>query len=253
MARQLNLVGLAPFPLVEPGDNLAKIIVALLSSRDYEFQDGDAIVIAQKVVSKVENRYVRLRDIEPSENAEKLARVVEKDARFVEMVLRESRVVLRAKPGLLIVEHRNGYIHANAGIDQSNIPGHDDTVLLLPQDSDASARALRNDLEELLGFAPHVVINDSFGRPWRNGTVGVALGVAGLDPLYDQIGEEDLFGRKLRATVTAVADELAAAASLVMGQAAEGCPVVIVTGFSFKSGISGANALLRDRATDLFR
>jgi len=171
------------------------------------------------------------------------------------VILRESREVLRARPGVVIVEHRNGYVHANAGIDRSNIASDadDPRLLLLPEDPDASAAALRSALFELTGVAPQVIINDSFGRAWRNGTVGVAIGTAGLLPLKNQIGERDLFGNVLEVTEAAVADELAAAASLVMGQAAEAVPVVLVRGAALAKAETGSRALLRDRAMDLFR
>ena len=213
------------------------------------------LVIAQKIVSKAENRYVRLADVSVSEEAAALATRADKDPRQVQLILQESREVLRVRPGVIIVEHRNGYVHANAGIDKSNIvtdPANP-RVLLLPADPDASARALRSGLAECTGIAPQVIINDSMGRAWRNGTVGLAIGTAGLDPLYNQIGSVDMFGNVLEVTEPAVADELAAGASLVMGQAAEACPVVLARGARLKAADVGSGGLLRDRSLDLFR
>ena len=178
-----------------------------------------------------------------------------KDPRQVELVLQESREVLRVRPGVIIVEHRNGYVHANAGIDKSNIvrDENDPRVLLLPENPDASAQALRSGLAEYTGVAPQVIINDSMGRAWRNGTVGLAIGTAGLQPLHNQIGHTDMFGNVLEVTEPAVADELAAGASLVMGQAAEACPVVLARGACLKPAEIGSGGLLRDRSLDMFR
>jgi coenzyme F420-0:L-glutamate ligase/coenzyme F420-1:gamma-L-glutamate ligase len=251
----LQLIGLEAFPLVEPGDDLAVLVADALQAQSLALQPGDVLVLAQKIVSKAEGRYVRLADVTPSAAALELAERADKDPRQAELILRESNEVLRARPGVVIVEHRNGYVHANAGIDRSNIQiaDGDPRVLLLPEDPDRSARALREALRARLGVAPQVIINDSAGRAWRNGTVGIALGTAGLQPLFNQVGEEDLFGNTLEVTEPAVADELAAAASLVMGQAAEGCPVVLVRGMRFAAAETGSGALLRDRALDMFR
>ena len=185
----------------------------------------------------------------------KLARQTDKDARQVELILRESREVLRSRPGVIIVEHTLGYVHANAGIDKSNIPfdEFDPSVLLLPQDPDGSAESLRRALVLAAEVELAVIINDSTGRAWRNGTVGITIGCAGIEPLSDQIGDPDLFGRELEITEVAIADELAAAASLVMGQADEGCPVVLVRGARWQAADTGSQALLRDRELDLFR
>ena len=207
------------------------------------------------MVSKAEGRYARLAEVQVGEQAQALAEQADKDPRLVQLILDESREVLRVRPGVIIVEHRNGYVHANAGIDRSNIHSdpQDPRVLLLPVDADASAQSLRHSLAALTGVSAQVIINDSFGRAWRNGTVGVAIGCAGLQPLRNQIGERDLFGNVLEVTEPAVADELAAAASLVMGQAAEGCPVVLVRGAQLAACAGGSAALLRERRQDLFR
>ena len=255
MTNRLELVALADFPLVEPGDNLAQCIAAALERNGLALQAGDVLVIAQKVVSKAENRYVRLSEVTPGPEALAVAAQAQKDPRLVELMLRESTAVLRVRPGVVIVEHRNGYVHANAGIDRSNIrcDDADPRVLLLPLDPDASARALRAALGEHFGVAPQVIINDSMGRAWRNGTVGLAIGTAGIMPLHNQIGEQALFGNVLQVTEPAVADELAAAASLVMGQAAEGLPVVLARGLALRAAAVGSDSLLRERALDLFR
>lgn len=255
MSPRIELIALEGLPRVEPGDDLAALIVVALADNGLVLCEGDVLVLAQKVVSKAEGRYCRLADIEPGPAALELAQRAQKDPRLVELILRESREVLRVRPGVVIVEHRNGYVHANAGIDRSNIHNNPDDprVLLLPLDCDASAAALRASLHRLCGCAPQVIINDSAGRAWRNGTVGIALGSAGLEPLFNQVGARDLFGNRLEVTEAAVADELAAAASLLMGQAAEGLPVVLVRGASLRRAETGAGALLRARDLDLFR
>jgi coenzyme F420-0:L-glutamate ligase/coenzyme F420-1:gamma-L-glutamate ligase len=206
-------------------------------------------------VSKAEGRYVRLADVTPGEQALQLAEQADKDPRQAELILRESREIVRVRPGVVIVEHRNGYVHANAGIDKSNIPNCEDDpqVLLLPEDPDASAAAMRQSLADLGAVAPKIIINDSAGRAWRNGTVGIAIGTAGFLPLFNQVGERDIYGNLLEVTEAAVADELAAGASLVMGQAAEGCPVVLVRGAQLLSATVGSKSLIRDKAVDMFR
>ncbi len=254
MAR-LELIALQDFPLVEPGDDLAALLASALQANGLDLRDGDVLVIAQKVISKAEDRYVLLSEVEVSESARALAEDAHKDPRLAQLILDESREVLRVRPGVVIVEHRNGYVHANAGIDRSNIQSDPSNprVLLLPQDADRSAQALREGLHTLTGRAPQIVVNDSFGRAWRNGTVGVAIGTAGMKPLRNQIGELDLFGNVLEVTEPAIADELAAAASLVMGQSAEGCPVVLARGLNIAPSEEGFGALLRDRQMDMFR
>jgi coenzyme F420-0:L-glutamate ligase/coenzyme F420-1:gamma-L-glutamate ligase len=253
--QQLQLTALPEFPLVEPGDDLAALIVAALDRAQQTLCTGDVLVLAQKIVSKAENRYAYLNDVLPSTDANELAEFVAKDPRLVELILRESVEVLRTRKGALIVEHRNGYVHANAGIDQSNIQSQPDNprVLLLPENPDASAAQLRERLRELTGATIAIIINDSAGRAWRNGVIGFALGSAGMVPLENRIGTRDLFGRALEITEVAVADELAAAASLLMGQAAEGAPVVLVRGADIRVAETGSGALIRARAQDLFR
>lgn len=255
MANRLELIPLEGFPLVEPGDDLAAQIADCLTKNRLTLCPGDVLVIAQKVVSKAEGRYVSLADVVPGEQALELAATADKDPRQVQLVLDESVEVVRVRRGVIVVEHRQGYVLANAGIDKSNIERDPENprVLLLPQDADVSASALRNTLAELCGIAPQVIINDSLGRAWRNGTVGVAIGCAGIDPLHTQIGDSDLFGNVLEVTEPAVADELAAAASLVMGQAREACPVVLARGVSLPEAAGGSRRLIRDKALDMFR
>ena len=251
----LALIPLCGFPLVEPGDDLAALLRQSLRDNRLELETGDVLVVAQKIVSKAEGRLVRLADVEPGPEALALAERTGKDPRQVELVLRESVEVLRERPGVIVVEHRNGYVHANAGIDRSNIPfdPSDPCVLLLPEDPDGSARNILDSLHPPSGAPVAVIVSDSAGRAWRNGSVGFALGTAGIEVVADQVGEPDLFGRALEITEVAVADELAAAASLLMGQAAEACPAVLVRGARWNPSSEGSAALLRDRELDLFR
>jgi len=255
MAKNVTYFAVPGIPLVNPGDDLVKLIVAALAVQQFRLVSGDIVVIAQKIVSKSENRYVRLTDIVPGEKAKALAAEIGKDPRYVEIVLSEASEVVRYRPNLLIVAHRLGYVMANAGIDQSNIERVDDEerVLLLPCDPDRSAAVLKQGFDEAYAANVGVIVNDSFGRPWRNGIVGVALGVAGLPSLLDMIGKPDMFGRPMQVTEIAVADEIAAGASLLMGEAAEGLPVVVVRGLTFDAPALNAAALIRQRERDLFR
>ena len=256
---RLELIALPGIPLVEPGADLAATIHGALSHAGLTLVEGDVLVVAQKIVSKAENRYVRLAEVAVSERAREIARVVGKDPRIVEVVLGEARAVLRQAAGVLIVEHRLGFVMANAGVDASNIEHEDveavDRVLRLPVDPDASAARLAAALGARTGVAPGVVINDSVGRAWRNGTVGMALGSHGFPALYDRRGERDLFGRALQITEVALADQVAAAAALVQGEAAEGRPVVLVRGLAWPAAAPATqvSALLRPREQDLFR
>lgn len=253
----LTLTPLPGIPLLQPGDDLAAIVLSALQRLAIRLQDGDILVFAQKAVSKAEGRRVNLVGITPSARAAELAAQIDKDPRLIELVLRESRAVLRTRPGTIIVEHRLGFVCANAGIDHSNVAGEGDSreewVLLLPEDPDASAARLRAELESASRARLGVLIIDSHGRAWRLGTVGVAIGVSGLPALLDLRGKADLFGYNLRITQVGVADELAAAASLVMGQAAEGTPVVHVRGFPYPLREASLGELLRPRDQDLFR
>jgi coenzyme F420-0:L-glutamate ligase/coenzyme F420-1:gamma-L-glutamate ligase len=251
-------VTLAPFrgiKLVEPGDDLGAITVEAFIANGLVPEASDVLVVAQKVVSKAEGRYVDVTTVSPSERAIELARELDKDPRFVEVVLSESKRVVRHRPGLLIVEHRLGFVMANAGIDHSNLPTEDgvERVLLLPEDPDGSACALQEHLVGVFGASIAVIISDSFGRAWRKGTVGVALGAAGLPALIDLRGHPDLFGRELMVTETGFADEIAAAAGLLMGQADEAVPMVLVRGLSWSAPEVPAAALIRPTEHDLFR
>ncbi|MGH7114567.1 MAG: coenzyme F420-0:L-glutamate ligase [Stellaceae bacterium] len=241
--------------LVEPGDDLGAIAVGAFAANGLSARADDVLVVAQKVVSKAEGRYVDVATVEPSQRAIALAADLDKDPRFVEVVLGESKRVVRHRPGLLIVEHRLGFVMANAGIDHSNIPTADgvERVLLLPQDPDLSARRLRDHLARVFSVAVGVVISDSFGRPWRKGTVGIALGAAGLPSVIDLRGQPDLFGRELLVTETGFADEIAAAAGLLMGQADEAVPMVLVRGLSWSAPELPVAAMVRSPEHDLFR
>jgi coenzyme F420-0:L-glutamate ligase/coenzyme F420-1:gamma-L-glutamate ligase len=253
-AAELSIAALAGIPLVRPGDDVADLIVQGLAASGLALQRGDVVVIAQKIVSKAEGRAVDLRTVTPSPRAEKLAAEVDKDARLVELILRESTEIVRYRRGVLVVTHRNGTVLANAGIDASNVAGGDDqVVLLLPEDCDRSCREIRARLHARTGVEPAVLIIDSLGRAWRNGTVGAALGPAGLPALLDLRGRPDLFGRPLRSTQVGLADEIAAAASLLMGQADEGTPAVLLRGLDLPRAEGSAADLLRARELDLFR
>ena len=255
MTKSVTFVAVPGIPLIKPGDPLASILVNALKAAKLPLDSADVVVVAQKIVSKAEGRYVDLATVEPSPRARDYAGQTGKDPRFVEVVLSESSDVIRVAPNVLIVAHRLGFIMANAGIDQSNIEHGDgaERVLLLPKNPDAAAAALKGALDAAFGVTCGVIVNDSFGRPWRNGVTGVALGAAGIPSLIDMVGSPDMFGRKLQMTEIALADEVAAGASLVMGQAAEGLPVVLVKGLDLRAPARPASALIRDRARDLFR
>lgn len=250
----VSLFALGGIPLVEPGDDLAALLAANLNA-ELGLLDGDIIVIAQKIVSKAEGLYVDLDDVKPSARAIELAAELGKDPRHVEVVLSESSEIVKVGQHVLVAAHKLGFVMANAGIDESNISHGEGggRVLLLPRDPDGAASELKRKLDLEFGVSIGVVINDSFGRPWRNGVVGVAIGAAGVPSLVDRIGSTDLFGRQLKVTEIAVADELASAASLIMGQGDEGLPAVLVRGFRTASPDRPASALIRDRERDMFR
>jgi coenzyme F420-0:L-glutamate ligase/coenzyme F420-1:gamma-L-glutamate ligase len=253
----LTLTPLPDIPLIHTGDDLAEIILRALPSAGIRLQDGDILVVAQKIVSKAEGRRVNLAEVTPSSAAQELAQQTEKDPRLMQLVLSESNQVLRTRPGSIIVEHRLGFVCANAGIDHSNVAGEgnprEEWVLLLPEDPDRSASEIRQRLEAASGAQLGVMIIDSHGRAWRLGTVGVVIGLSGLPGLVDLRGQPDLFGFKLRITQVGAADELAAAASLVMGQAAEGTPVVHARGFPYPLRDGSLQEILRPKDQDLFR
>jgi coenzyme F420-0:L-glutamate ligase / coenzyme F420-1:gamma-L-glutamate ligase len=253
---RLTLTALPGVPLIHEGADLVAAALEGLSRASLSLVDGDILVFAQKIVSKAEGRRVALSHVTPSPRAQALAPYVEKDPRFVEVVLRESREVLRVRPGLLVVEHRLGFVCANAGVDRSNVAPHDaneEWVLLLPEDPDGSCRRLRSEFQARAGAQVGVIINDSHGRAWRNGTVGVAVGVAGLPAVQDMRGHPDLFDYTLQVTQIGTADELAAAASLLMGQADEGRPIIHVRGFPYPMREAGLAELLRPHEIDAFR
>ncbi len=253
----LVLTPLNSIPLIEPGDDLANLLVQSLEMAGIQLCDGDILVLAQKIVSKAEGRLVNLSTVEPSSRATELAEITKKDARLLELILKESQTVLRTGFNTIIVEHRLGFICANAGIDHSNVHGpwgnKEDWVLLLPEDPDASARRLQAQISAHSHTRIGVVIIDSHGRAWRNGTVGVTIGLAGVPGVVDMRGAPDLFGFRLRITQIGAADELAAAASLMMGQAAEGSPAVHVRGFPYTLRDSALTELIRPKGQDLFR
>lgn len=253
MSRELKLIALPGIPEIGPSADLCSLLRAAGVRAGATLQHGDILVIAQKIISKAEGRALRLSTITPSPRAQEIASQANKDARLVELILRESNTVLRVKPGVIIVEDKRGFVMANAGIDQSNVPGGEDMVLLLPENPDASARKLRDELRAATGIEIGVLIIDSFGRAWRNGVTGTAIGVAGLPALVDKRGHKDREGRVLKVTQVAAGDELAAAASLVMGQADEGTPAVLVRGFPYALRESTINELIRPRDEDLFR
>jgi coenzyme F420-0:L-glutamate ligase/coenzyme F420-1:gamma-L-glutamate ligase len=251
----VTLTPLSDIPLVRPGDDLAGLLIAACVQSALTPANGDIIVVAQKIVSKAEGRYVDLAGVRPSARAKDLAADVDKDPRLVEVILGESRRVVRHRRGVLIVEHRLGFIMANAGVDRSNVDpaAGADPVLLLPHDPDASAARLLERLAAHFKRRLGVIITDSWGRPWRRGTVGVALGAAGLPALIDMRGRPDLYGHALRVTHTGFADEVASAASTLMGQADEARPVVLVRGLAWSGPPAPAATLIRPPHEDLFR
>jgi coenzyme F420-0:L-glutamate ligase/coenzyme F420-1:gamma-L-glutamate ligase len=252
---RIEVIGVPGLPVVKPGDDLATIIATALEQAALRPVAGDVVVVAQKIVSKAEDRFVDLATVQPSARARALGAEIGKDPRLVEVILGESKRVVRQRHNVLIVEHRLGYVMANAGVDHSNVGAPDgrERVLLLPRDPDGSAEVLRGRLSAHFRCAIAVIINDSFGRAWRRGTAGVALGAAGLPAVVDLRGRPDLFGQTLQTSIVGFADEVAAAASLVMGQAAEGMPVVLVRGLAWSGPSSAAVSLVRPAEEDLFR
>ena len=251
MAEELRIIPVRGIGEVRPGEELATIILTALAKYDYALADGDILVVTQKIVSKAEGRIADPDTFEPSHVAEMAAAQGHKDARYYEVVLRESRRIVRMDRGVLIAETHHGLICANAGVDESNVAGGR-TVTLLPIDPDASARALRSALRQRAGVDVAVIISDSFGRPWREGQVNVAIGVAGIAPLADYAGQQDPYGYTMQASILAVADELASAAELVMGKV-DAVPVAIVRGYPYTPAPGSARALIRAPEKDLFR
>ena len=247
---ELRVIGLPGFPEVSTGANLATLIAQSIRDASLEVKDKDILVVAQKVVSKAEGQVLKLEGIEPADKAQRWARTHGKDARLVEVILSESRRVLRMERGLLIVETQHGFVCANAGVDTSNTPSGQ--VTLLPKDSDRSAAQMRKDLEREFGARLAVIVSDTFGRPWREGLINVALGVAGMKPWVDYRGRKDRFGEELHATQMAVADQLASTAELVMGKT-RGIPVALIRGFAYPEGEGKGRQILRSAQKDLFR
>jgi len=252
---RITLTALPNIPLIQHGDDLAAIILRALRDANLALADGDVLVLAQKIVSKSEGRMVRLRDVTPSPRALELARQSGKDARFCEVVLWDTREVVRVRAGLIIVETKNGWVCANAGIDRSNVAPHDDAewVLRLPEDADHSARALRERLRASTARDVGIIVDDTHGRAWRNGAVGVAIGVAGLPAVEDLRGKPDLFGYLLQVTTIGLADQIASAASLLQGQADEGRPIIHVRGAPMSRRDGSAREIVRPKEQDLFR
>ena len=249
----IQIIGLKGIPIpVKKGDDLASLTFRAAQEQGTPLENGDVVVLAQTVVSKAEGRTVNLKEVTPSEFAEIIASKMEKDPRVVEVILRESRSIRRMGDGHLIVETRHGFVCANAGVDKSNV-ADEDAVTLLPEDPDRSARQIRKALMSLSGKDVAVLITDTWGRPFREGQANMTIGVAGMDPIRDRRGEKDLFGYVLKVKQTAVADELAGAAELVIGQGAEGVPVAIIRGYKYiPKDRSTAKKLVMPREKDLF-
>jgi coenzyme F420-0:L-glutamate ligase/coenzyme F420-1:gamma-L-glutamate ligase len=259
MIEEMKLFAVPGLPLIAPGDDVAQLIVEQLAAVDRPLHSGDILVIAQKIVSKAENRLVRLADVVPDAHAIEVAEATNKDPRRVQVVLDDSNEIVRARPGVLIVEQKSGWICAHGGTDRSNVPTSgddpsDEVIALLPANADASAEGIRSRIQELTGCTVGVIINDSHGRPWRVGTVGICIGCAGLPPLWNQRGLHDLYGYELVASEECIVDELAAAASLLMGQSNEGRPVVVIRGYTPPAIPPASSRIIqRPKHMDLFR
>lgn len=253
MPATISLHTLEGFPNVRPGDDLSRLVADSLAQNGITLQPGDIVACAQKIVSKAEARYVRLENVTPGPEAEDWAKRTGKDPRLVQVTLDEANYVLRYRPNLLVVEQRLGMVMANAGIDQSNIDGAGDQVLLLPEDPDRSAEALAAGLEAITGVRPAVLITDSVGRAWRIGTAGIAIGAAGIRTVNDIRGQADMMGRELKVSIVGHGDQLAAMACVAMGEGAEGTPVVLIRGLPLEPEPLPAAALVRPAQDDMFR
>lgn len=253
MRHHLELFGVAGVPLITDATPIDTLILHALGEARCGLDDGDVLVIAQKLVSKAERAVVDLRRVQPDDEAVRLAELTGKDPRLVQVILDESVEVVRAERGHLITEHRLGFVSANAGVDRSNVGGNPAHVVLLPRDPDGTARQIRSSAKEAFGVDVAVIICDTHGRPFRNGAIGVAIGVSGIDAVLSWRGAEDLDGRALESSEEAIADELASAATLIMGQSAEGVPLVVVRGYPFNSANGDSRSLVRQREKDLFR
>ena len=247
----IHIIGLKGIPIVKKGDNIAKLIVEAAKAQGIEIKAKDVFVIAQTIVSRAEGSVVDLNTVVPSDFAMRIAERFEKDPRQIEVILREAKQIIRMEHAI-ITETKHGFICANSGVDKSNMPG-EHFVSLLPRDPEKSARELRKELEKLTGVKLAVIISDTHGRPFREGAINVAIGVSGMKPVWDRRGDVDLFGYTLKSTLVGIADELASAAELVMGEANEGIPVVIIRGFDYIEGEGSIKDLLRAREKDMFR
>jgi coenzyme F420-0:L-glutamate ligase/coenzyme F420-1:gamma-L-glutamate ligase len=249
---RVEVIGVKGIPIIKKGDNLAKLICTAAERQGTPIEDGDIIVVTHVIVSRAEGNVVSLDDVTPSEFAKNVAQQVEKEPALVEIILRESKSIVRMGQKHLICETRHGFICANAGVDQSNVPG-ERSVALLPRNPDRSAKALRRKIKKITGKDVAVIISDTHGRPLREGEINIAIGVAGIKPIRPRIGEKDLFGYTMRVKRTAIADELASAAELVIGQTNEGIPAAIIRGYQYpKSEKAKAKELIRKREKDLF-
>ena len=250
----LNLIALMKFPLIEPGDHLNEIILKSISDNNLLLEDGDILIIAQKIISKAENRYINLDDVIPSQSAIDLGEELNRNPAFIQLILNESKSIISTEKNVIIVEHNLGFIHINAGIDRSNIPQDENLVLLLPINPSSSAEIIQSFISKSLNINISVVITDSMSRPYRSGVTNFALASANIQSLIDLKGESDIYGNTLKSTEIAIADELAAAAGLLMGQGDELKPVILMKGFSKSSyGINDALDLTVDEKNDLYR
>ena len=250
----LNLIALKKFPLIEPGDHLDEIILKSISDNNLQLEDGDILIIAQKIISKAENRYINLDDVIPSQSAIDLGEELNRNPAFIQLILNESKSIISTEKNVIIVEHNLGFIHINAGIDRSNIPQDENLVLLLPVDPSSSAETIQSFISKSLNINISVIITDSMSRPYRSGVTNFALASANIQSLIDLKGESDIYGNTLKSTEIAIADELAAAAGLLMGQGDELKPVILMKGFSKSSyGINDALDLTVDEKNDLYR
>ncbi|MEM3630394.1 MAG: coenzyme F420-0:L-glutamate ligase [Nitrososphaerota archaeon] len=257
MTKEIKLIGLTNIPLIKKGDDIAKIIMNNIEKEKVIIEEGDIIVISQKIISKAEGRIINLKRIKPSKKAIKIAEITNKDPRLVEIILKESKKIIKACPGHLIVKTKQGIVCANAGVDRSNVAGKEDIVTLLPKNPDYSANKIRKKIEKIYGKKIGVVISDTYGRPLRNGHINMAIGLSGIKPFKDYRGKKDIFGYELKIKNIAIADEIASAAELVMGQAKERIPVVIIKGLDKKllqrKGRVSANDLNMPKEKWLFK
>ncbi|MEM2927387.1 MAG: coenzyme F420-0:L-glutamate ligase [Nitrososphaerota archaeon] len=257
MTKEIKLIGLTNMPLIKKGDDIAKIIMNSIEKEKVIIEEGDIIVISQKIISKAEGRIINLKKIKPSKKAIKIAEITNKDPRLVEIILKESKKIIKACPGHLIVKTKQGIVCANAGVDRSNVAGKEDIVTLLPKNPDYSANKIRKKIEKIYGKKIGVVISDTYGRPLRNGHINMAIGLSGIKPFKDYRSKKDIFGYELKIKNIAIADEIASAAELVMGQAKERIPVVIIKGLDKKllqrKGRVSANDLNMPKEKWLFK